>query len=110
MMKMQTLKATHAVASRQDQAQTFAQSTIARAISLVSAIAVSLLILLFPQALYETGGHFNHAVLSLWMWGMAAGFVDGVGYTPRYLVWRVLLGPWVAWSFMSCCGLWLLIE
>jgi len=30
------------------------------------------------------------------MWGIAGGFVRGVGYVPLHRVWRIVLGPLVA--------------
>ena len=74
----------------------------ARGISLVTAIALMLLVTLFPRALTaEDGSPISHGVLTLIMWGMSAGFVHGVGFVPRNRILRVLLGPVVAWLLMG---------
>jgi cyd operon protein YbgE len=74
----------------------------ARGVSLVTAIALMLLVTLFPRALTaEDGSPISHGVLTLIMWGMSAGFVHGVGFVPRNRVLRVLLGPVAAWTLMG---------
>ncbi len=73
-----------------------------RLFSLVAALALSALIFAYPKAL----AHANHALLSLAMLGVCAGFVHGVGFVPRALVWRVAFSPWLAWALMGI-GPWL---
>ncbi len=74
----------------------------ARSVSLVTAIALMLLVTLYPRALtMEDGSPINHGALMLIMWGLSAGFVHGVGFVPRNRALRVLLGPVVAWLMMG---------
>jgi cyd operon protein YbgE len=74
----------------------------ARALSLLLAFGLMLLITLLPRGLtVEDGSPLGHGVLALVMWGMSAGFVHGVGFIPRNRVLRVLLGPVVAWLGIS---------
>lgn len=74
----------------------------ARGVSLASALALMILVTLFPRGLTAAdGGPISHGVLMLVMWGMAAGFVHGVGFIPRNRMLRVLLGPVVAWLGMG---------
>jgi len=35
------------------------------------------------------------------MWGVAAGYVHGVGFDPRARVWQVVFHPLVAWGLMT---------
>ena len=70
----------------------------ARALSLVMALVISLSVLGWPKLVVSANGHVDHGWLTLLMWGMAAGFVHGVGFVPRNRWLRVLLGPVVAWS------------
>jgi predicted membrane protein len=42
-----------------------------------------------------------HGALVLLMWGVAAGFVHGVGFTPRGSMLRFWLGPLAAWVLMA---------
>lgn len=74
----------------------------ARGVSLVTAIALMLLVTLFPRPLTMTDGSpISHSVLMLIMWGLSAGFVHGVGFVPHNRILRVLLGAVVAWALMG---------
>jgi cyd operon protein YbgE len=74
----------------------------ARALSLLAALGLMLLVTLLPRGLTGADGSpLGHGVLTLVMWGMSAGFVHGVGFVPRNRILRVLLGPVVAWPGMS---------
>jgi len=75
-------------------------STIARSLSLVMAVALSALILIYPKAIASSATEINHGMLSLWMWGIAAGFVHGVGFVPIHTVWRIVFGPILGWVLM----------
>jgi predicted membrane protein len=43
----------------------------------------------------------THAVVSLIMAGMSAGFVHGLGMHPRRAIWRLAFSPWTAWPLMG---------
>lgn len=74
----------------------------ARGVSLATALALMILITLFPRGLTAADGSpISHGALTLVMWGMSAGFVHGVGFVPRNKALRALLGPVVAWSLMG---------
>lgn len=79
----------------------------ARALSLLLAAVLSGWVLLFPNAIADSPAQIRHGLLSLGMWGIAAGFVHGVGFTPRLAVWRILLGPFVAFPLMFAFAAWL---
>ena len=64
---------------------------------LLVAGALSLLLTLYPQAVVAGGQTPGHGTLMLCMWGIAAGFVHGVGFVPYKGVLRVALGPLAAW-------------
>jgi predicted membrane protein len=69
-------------------------------LSLVMAILLSLWLILFPQSIITDGQAPSHWLLLLCMWGIAGGFVHGVGYVPRNDFLRIVLGPIVAWLLM----------
>lgn len=71
-------------------------ATLPRMLSLLLALAMAGMVLTYPKAL----AHAGHGMLSLIMLGMSAGFVHGVGFVPEYKLWRILFGPWVAWSLL----------
>ncbi|TBV10312.1 cyd operon YbgE family protein [Stutzerimonas kirkiae] len=72
----------------------------ARALSLLLAVPIGLLLLIHPAAMLDNHGHYSHSLLMLVMWGVSAGFVHGVGFVPRFWLWSVLFGPWVGWPAM----------
>jgi predicted membrane protein len=71
---------------------------VARALSLAIALAISVSVLAWPILVVSADGSVDHGWLTLLMWGMAAGFVHGVGFVPRNRLLRLALGPIVAWS------------
>jgi cyd operon protein YbgE len=86
------------------------QHSGARLLSFLLASALSVLILVYPRAVASGLSEVRHGLLALLMWGIAAGFVHGVGYTPVHRVWRLSLGPWVGWPLMIGGICWLLLK
>jgi len=72
-----------------------------RSLSLLAASVFCLAVLLFPQLLIVQGESPNHGALLLGLWGMAAGFVHGVGFVPRHVLVRFALGPVAAWVLLA---------
>lgn len=80
---------------------------ISRALSLLMAVPLSLVLLIHPASMLDANGHYSHNLLMLIMWGVAAGFVHGVGFDPRALVWRVVFHPLLGWGLMALgFGIW----
>lgn len=77
----------------------------ARVLSLLAAIVISVVIVLMPQLVISNGQAPSHGALSLWLWGMAAAYIHGVGFRHRHWLWRVLLGPELAWLLLVVGGL-----
>jgi predicted membrane protein len=72
----------------------------ARALSLLTALALSGALLVMPHLVATDTMSLKHGPLSLAMWGISAGFVHGIGYVPKMRLWRFTLGPIVAWPLM----------
>lgn len=72
-----------------------------RLISISLAFALSALILIFPRAIAVSISDVNHSLLSLLLWGIAVGFVHGVGFVPRMAIWRVVFNPFIGWPLMG---------
>jgi cyd operon protein YbgE len=85
-------------------------SGTARAVSLLLALTLSTVILVYPNFIAQKADDINHGLLTLWMWGIAAGFVHGVGYIPVLTIWRFLLGPVIGWLFMIAGLLYFLLP
>lgn len=74
---------------------------LSRALSLLLAIPLSLVLLVHPASMLDANGHYSHSLLMLVMWGVAGGFVHGVGFEPRALAWRVVFHPLLACVLMG---------
>ncbi|WPO97831.1 cyd operon YbgE family protein [Pseudomonas sp. HR96] len=72
-----------------------------RWLSLALVVPLSLILLLQPLLLLDAAGGYSHATLMLILWGVAAGYVHGLGFDPQALGWRVLLHPLLAWGLMG---------
>ena len=73
----------------------------ARALSFLAATVFCLALIGFPQLVIADGRPPHHGLLLLGLWGMAAGFVHGVGFVPRNVAARWMLGPIAAWSLLG---------
>lgn len=71
-----------------------------RALSLLLASPLALLLLIHPAAMLDAQGHYSHSLLMLVMLGVAGGFVHGVGFDPYQRLWRWLFGPLLAWPLL----------
>ncbi|GAB4302301.1 MAG: hypothetical protein Kow0096_23690 [Thiohalomonadaceae bacterium] len=82
----------------------------ARLLSLALAVSLAVLILVHPRAIATSIGDVQHGLLTLLMWGMATGFVHGVGFVPRLWPWRLLFHPLPGWAVMGCAVWWVLLN
>ncbi len=48
----------------------------------------------YPLLMANAAGRADHRLAMLLFWGMSAGFVPGVGFVPRAVVWRWLPSGW----------------
>lgn len=71
-----------------------------RALSLLLASPLALLLLIHPAAMLDVQGQYSHSLLMLVMLGVAGGFVHGVGFDPYQRLWRWLFGPLLAWPLL----------
>lgn len=54
------------------------------------AIALTLLLTIYPPVLTTAAGKADHAAAMLALWSMSAGFIRGVGFVPRNRLLRAL--------------------
>lgn len=59
-----------------------------------------------PDWLAEHSGKVNHGLAMLWFWAMAAGFVRGVGFIPRFWLWRWIFSGWAAFAALAGALAW----
>lgn len=78
----------------------YPNGVVLRLVSLSLAIALSMLLLVYPRAVADSVSEVRHGLLVLMMWGCAAGFVHGVGFVPRFALWRLAFHPVTGWLLM----------
>lgn len=61
-----------------------------RPLPLLAAIVIMLGITAWPAALAAPSGGADHWAALALFWAMSAGFVTGVGFRPRFTLWRAL--------------------
>jgi len=60
---------------------------------LLIALVITLVGTVYPPLLADAAGKADHGIASLLFWSMSAGFVRGVGFVPRFALWRWLFSP-----------------
>lgn len=78
---------------------------LARAVSLIAAIAVAAVVIFYPRLVAEDTASVPHGWLVLLLMGMSAAWVHGFGFIPENRILRVLFSPVVAWPVMAI-GAW----
>jgi predicted membrane protein len=67
-------------------------------LSLVVALVIMIGGSVYPYVFTRADGSANHGFAALIFWAMSAGLVNGVGFIPRWPLWRWLFSGW------SCLG------
>jgi cyd operon protein YbgE len=70
---------------------------LARLLSFIFAIGLSVFILLFPQHIARDLTELDHGILSLVMLAMCGCFVHGIGFQPYNIVAKTLFSPVFCW-------------
>lgn len=79
---------------------------MARLLSFLLAIALSVFILLFPQHIARDLTQLDHGLLSLVMLAMCGCFVHGIGFRPYNLVAKIAFSPVLCWP-MAGIAIWM---
>jgi predicted membrane protein len=69
---------------------------ISRLISLIMATGLSLMLLFAAPLFADKIQGVGRGILMLGLLGIAGGFVHGVGFAPRLVVFKFLFNPWVS--------------
>jgi cyd operon protein YbgE len=75
-------------------------STPYRIVSLVLALALSVIILIVPHAVTNADNSVNHTHLMILLYGMMIGFIHGMGFVIKTPLFRLLFHPIIGWAFM----------
>lgn len=78
---------------------------LSRAVSLLAAVAVAVVVIFYPRLVAEDTASVPHGFLVVLLMGMSAAWVHGFGFVPENRVLRVLFSPVVAWPVMLI-GVW----
>jgi len=62
--------------------------------SLLAALAIMLVGSIYPLLFADAAGKADHGLAMALFWAMSAGLVRGVGFVPRWGVWRWLFSGW----------------
>jgi len=65
-----------------------------RPLSLAVALAIMVGGSIYPFMFAGQGGGADHGFASAVFWAMSAGLVNGVGFKPRFALWRWLFSGW----------------
>ncbi len=65
-----------------------------RPLSLAVALAIMLGGSVYPFMFAGRDGGVDHGFVSAVFWAMSAGLVNGVGFKPRFMLWRWLFSGW----------------
>lgn len=74
--------------------------SFAMIISFLMALPLATILLIHPSLMLDASGHYSHRAMMLIMIGISGGFIHGVGFIPRYWIWKYLFSPFVAWPLM----------
>ncbi len=64
--------------------------------SLLLGVGIMLVGTAYPLLFADAQGKADHNLAYALFWAMAAGFVRGVGFVPRFWLWRWLFSGWAA--------------
>lgn len=72
-----------------------------RVLSLVLAIGHTALLMWDPISYSQAIGGFNAIVGPLFIWAVCSGVIFGIGFTPIFVVWRILFSPYFSFTTLS---------
>jgi predicted membrane protein len=66
--------------------------------SLLAALAIMVAGSVYPLLFADAAGRADHGLAMALFWAMSAGLVRGVGFVPRFVLWRWLFSGWACTS------------
>ena len=70
-------------------------------LSLLTAITIMIIGSIYPILLTNSDGKVNHLIVTLYFLSMSAGFVHGVGFVPRFFLWKLLFSGWTCFISLA---------
>jgi cyd operon protein YbgE len=69
-------------------------------ISFLLALPLAAVLLVHPAAMLDDNGGYSHRAMMFIMIGISGGFIYGVGFLPKFWLWKWLFSPFVSWPLM----------
>lgn len=69
--------------------------------SLFTAIGIMLIGSIYPILLTDSAGKVSHGIAMLYFWSMSAGFVHGVGFKPKMMIWKIVFSGWACFLCLA---------
>lgn len=69
-------------------------------ISFLMAIPLAGILLIHPSMILDDQGGYSHRALMFIMIGISGGFIHGVGFVPKFWLWKYVFSPIFAWPLM----------
>lgn len=87
----------------------FALRLLARAVSFMAALTITVTVLIFPRMIALDMHSVPHGWLVLLMLGMSFGYVHGFGFVPQNRYLQTIFSPVIAWPVMAG-GAWMVFA
>ena len=81
-------------------AETIKPNKFAMAISFLLALPLAGVLLIHPAMMLDANGEYSHSTMMYIMIGISGGFIHGVGFIPKFWLWKWLFSPFLAWPLM----------
>lgn len=81
-------------------AETVKPNKFAMAISFLLALPLAAVLLIHPAMMLDANGEYSHSTMMYIMIGISGGFIHGVGFIPKFWLWKWLFSPFLAWPLM----------
>lgn len=63
------------------------------AVTFLLAAPLAVILLVHPSLMLDEHGHYSHNAMMLIMLGISGGFIYGVGFIPRFWLWKWVFHP-----------------
>ena len=81
-------------------AETIKPNKFAMAISFLLALPLAAVLLIHPAMMLDANGEYSHSTMMYIMIGISGGFIHGMGFIPKFWLWKWLFSPFLAWPLM----------
>ena len=81
-------------------AETIKPNKFAMAISFLLALPRAGVLLIHPAMMLDANGEYSHSTMMYIMIGISGGFIHGMGFIPKFWLWKWLFSPFLAWPLM----------